>query len=154
MTRGMQRVRGAVGMGLTWAFVWSAAGAVPRWLFGFNTDAPLPLIFGVLGFIAGILFFGILTVIEGRRSFEQMSLPRFAVWGGVGGLLLSAIFTRMASLGASDVMLITPTFAAACAICASASLALARRAKMQELPDNRWATAEAELARQEKRQLR
>jgi hypothetical protein len=90
---------------------------------------------------------------ESRRGFDQMRLSRFAGWGAVGGLLLSAIFTRATSLGWPDVLAIAPTFAVASAICASGSLALARRAGMRELPDNRRDTAEAELADHEKRQL-
>jgi hypothetical protein len=122
-------------------------------VFGFNTDVPFPLVFGVLGFVAGIIFSGLLMLTEGRRGFDQMTLSRFAAWGAVGGLLLSAIFAKSASLGWGDVLAIAPTFAVASAICASGSLALARRAGMRELPDNRGGTAEAELADHEKRQL-
>jgi len=131
----MRRIRGAIGMGFTWAVAWSLVGTIPRWLFGFNPDAPFPIIFGILGFIAGIIFSGVLVLTEGRRSFDQMSLRRFAAWGAVGGVLLSAVFTRIASLGVTDVLAIVPTFAIASAVCASGSLALARRAKMLELSD-------------------
>jgi hypothetical protein len=131
----MRRIRGAIGMGLTWAVAWSLVGTIPRWLFGFNPDAPFPIIFGILGFIGGIIFSGVLVLTEGRRSFDQMSLRRFAAWGAVGGVLLSAVFTRIASLGVTDVLAIVPTFAIASAVCASGSLALARRAKMLELSD-------------------
>jgi hypothetical protein len=126
---------------------------VPRWLFGFNTDVPIPLVFGVLGFMAGVIFSGLLMLTEGRRRFDQMTLPRFAAWGAVGGLLLSAIFTRAASLGGGDALAIAPTFAVACAACASGSLALARRAVRRELLDIRRDTAEAELTDHEKRRL-
>ena len=71
----------------------------------------------------------------------------------MGGLLLSALFARAVSLGGGDVLAIAPTFAVACAICASGSLALARRARKRELPDIRGATAEAELTDHEKRKL-
>ena len=153
MGKWMRRIRGAIGMGFTWAAAWAVAGMVPRWLFGFNTDVPFPLVFGVLGFIAGVIFSGLLMLTEGRRGFDQMSLPRFAAWGAVGGVLLSAIVTRAASLGWADALAIAPTFAVACAICASGSLALARRAGMRELPDIRGDTAEAELTHREKRRL-
>jgi len=122
-------------------------------VFGFNTDVPFPLVFGVLGFVAGIIFSGLLMLTEGRRGFDQMTLSRFAAWGAVGGLLLSALFAKAASLGWADVLAIAPTFAVACAICASGSLALARRAGMRELPDIREDTAEAELTDHERRQL-
>lgn len=130
----LRRVRGAIGMGLTWAAAWSAVGLVPRWVFGFNADAPFPLIFGVLGFFAGVIFSGVLMLTERSHSFDQMKLSRFAGWGGIGGVLLGSIFARVASLGWGDVLVITPAFAAACAVCASGSLALARRAGMRELP--------------------
>jgi hypothetical protein len=131
----LQRVRGALGMGFTWAIAWSAAGMVPRWVLGFRPDAPFPLIFGVLGFFAGVTFSGLLVLTEGRRRFDQMSLRRFAGWGAIGGLLLAAFFAKAASLGRGDVLLIAPTFALACAACASGSLALARRSERRELPE-------------------
>ena len=153
MRKWMRCIRGAIGMGFTWAAAWFAAGLVPRWVFGFNADVPFPLVFGVLGFIAGVIFSGLLMLTEGRRGFDEMKLSRFAAWGALGGFLLSAIFTRAASLGWADALAIAPTFAVASAICASGSLALARRAGMRELPDIRGDTAEAELADHEKRQL-
>jgi hypothetical protein len=153
MRKWLRRIRGAIGIAFTWAVAWSVVGMVPRWVFGFNTDVPFPLVFGVLGFIAGVIFSGLLMLTEGRRGFDEMSLPRFAAWGAVGGVLLSAIFTRAASLGFGDVLAIVPTFAVASAICASGSLVLARRAGMRELPDSRGDTAEAELTDHEKRKL-
>lgn len=90
---------------------------------------------------------------EGRRGFDEMTLPRVAAWGAVGGFLLSAIFTRAASLGFGDVLAIAPTFAVACAISASGSLALARRAGMRELPGIRGDSTDAKLTDHEKRKL-
>ncbi|HEX8851496.1 MAG TPA: hypothetical protein VF761_18350 [Gemmatimonadaceae bacterium] len=140
-------------MGLVWGAAWSAVGTIPRWVFGFDPDAPFPLVFGVLGFVAGVTFAALLLLAERRRSFEQMSLPRFAAWGGVGGLLLAAIFTRAASLGAADALAVAPTFAIASATCAAASLAIARRATRGELPPGRGDAAGAELAGGERRRL-
>ena len=154
MGKWMRRIRGAIGMGITWGIAWGIVGSVPRWLFGFNADAPFPLIFGVLGFIGGVIFSVLLMLAEGRRGFDQLTLPRFAAWGAVGGFLLSGIFTRIASLGFGDVLAIVPTFAVACAISASGSLALARRARMPELRDGRGDAAATELAEYEKRKLR
>jgi len=153
MRKWLRRIRGAMGMGFVWGAAWSAAGLVPRWVFGFNADVPFPLVFGVLGFIAGVTFSGLLVLTEGRRSFDQMSLPRFAAWGTVGGLLLSVLFAKAASLGWGDVVALAPTLAIACAVCASGSLALARRAVRRELPDSRGDTAEAELTDHETREL-
>jgi hypothetical protein len=153
MRKLLRRVRGAIGMGFIWGAAWSVAGMMVAAAFRFRADAPFPLIFGVLGFFAGVIFSAFLALTEGRRGFDQMSLPRFAGWGATGGLLLSALFAKAASLGWGDVLTIVPTFAAACAVCASGSLAVARRAARRELPDVSGDTAEAELPDHEKRKL-
>src|SRR3954470_16951019 len=119
----LRRIRGSLGMGLMWAVAWGFVGGLPRWVFGVNTDAPLGLVFGVLGFFAGVVFSGVLLLTERRRSFDQLSLPRFAGWGALGGLLLSALFARAASLGLGDILAVVPAFAVASAVCAFGSLA-------------------------------
>lgn len=153
MRKSLRRIRGAIGMGLTWGAAWGVAGTILAVVTRFKADAPFPLIFAVLGFIAGVIFSAILALTEGRRRFDQMSLPRFAVWGATGGLLLSAVFAKAASLGWGDVLVIAPTFAVACAVCASGSLALARQAGPRELSDNRGDIAAAELTDHETRKL-
>jgi len=59
----------------------------------------------------------------------------------------------MASLDWGDVLAIAPTFAAACAVCASGSLALARRAARRELPGVHQDAVEAELTDAAKQKL-
>jgi hypothetical protein len=149
----LRRIRGAIGMGLTWGAAWSGAGFILAVATRFRADAPFPLVFGVLGFIAGVIFSALLALIEGGRRLDQMSLPRFAGWGALGGLLLSAFFARAASLAWGDVLAVAPTFALASAICASGSLAMARRAVRRDLPRSRGEIAEAALADLDKRKL-
>ena len=153
MRKWLRRVRGTIGIGLTWGAAWSVVGMAPRWLFGFNADVPFPLVFGVLGFLGGVICSGLLALTEGRRGFDQMSLPRFAGWGAIGGILLSALFVRAASLGGGDALAIAPTLAVACGISAAGSLALARRAVRRELPDSRADAAEFGPTDREKRKL-
>ena len=153
MRKWLRRIRGAIGMGFTWGAAWSGAGIVLAVVTRFRADAPFPLVFGVLGFIAGVIFSALLALIEGGRTLDQMSLPRFAGWGATGGLLLSALFARAASLGWGDVLAVAPTFALACAVCASGSLAMARRTVRRDLPESRGETAEAALTDREKRKL-
>ena len=153
MGKWLRRIRGAIGMGFTWGAAWSGAGFVLAVVTGFKADAPFPLIFGVLGFFAGVIFSAFLALTEGRRRFDQMSLPRFAAWGATGGIVLSAVFAKAASLDWGDVLLIAPTFAVACAVCASGSLAVARRVARAELPAIRGDIAEVELTELEKRRL-
>ena len=151
MGKWLRRIRGAIGMGFTWGAAWGAAGTVLAVVTRFQADAPFPLIFGVLGFFAGVVFSALLALTDGRRRWDQMSLPRFAGWGAMGGLLLAAVFAKAASLGWGDVLVIAPTFAAACAVCASGSLAVARRAVRAELPGSDEDAAEAEVIVAEKR---
>lgn len=127
MERWLRRIRGAIGMGLTWGLAWFGAGLILLMIIGFGAaDVPFPLGFGLLGFLAGITFSGVLGIVEGRRTFDQMSLPRFAVWGGVGGILFSGIFVVVAALGWDVLLILAPVFALSGAVCASGSLALAR----------------------------
>ena len=147
----LRGVRGAIGMGFTWAAAWFAAGLLPRWVFGVNTDAPLPLVFGLFGLIAGVVFSAVLALAEGRHRFDQMSLSRFAGWGAMGGLLLSALVAKAGSLGWGDVLALAPTLTVASAICAYGSLAIAQRATRRELPVSRGNTVEVELSDHEKR---
>jgi len=149
-----RRIRGAIGMGLTWALAWGGAGVVMAVVTGFTADVPFPLFFALLGFIAGVIFSAILALTAGRRSFDQMSLPRFATWGAVGGTVMAAFFARAASLDWADVVVVAPTFALASAVCATGSLALARRATRGELPGVRPESAGLELGDHEARKLR
>ena len=141
----MRRVRGALGMGLTWAVAWSAFGVLPRWVFGVPGDLPFPILFGGLGFISGVIFSGILVLTEGRRRLDQMSLPRIAAWGAAGGLVIAALFVQGVHYGAAALVAIPTTFALACAASAAGSLALARKAAQREL-----SASEDELAVEDK----
>lgn len=128
MGKWMRRLRAAVGIGLTWAAAWFGAGMVMLFVVGFGAaDVPFPLFFGLLGFLAGVTFSGVIGVIERRRRFDQMSLPRTAGWGAFGGLLLAGGLAVAAGVGGA-LPVLAPVFAAAGATCAAGTLALARRA--------------------------
>jgi hypothetical protein len=134
MRKWLRRIRGAIGMGLTWAMAWFGAGVILLLVVGPDAaDVPFPLGFGLLGFLAGATFSGVLGIVEGRRRFDQMSLPRFAGWGAVGGLLLSGIFVMAAGLGGDAILVLGPVFALSSAASAAGSLALARMAEDREL---------------------
>ena len=148
----LRRIRGAIGMGLTWAIAWFAAGMILLLIVGPDAaDVPFPLGFGMFGFLAGVTFSGVLGLIDGRRRFDQMSLPRFAGWGAVGGLLLSAAFVLAAGLGGDLILILGPVFALSSAACAAGSLALARMAEDRVALDGFADVAEAELAEGEAR---
>jgi len=145
MRKWLRRIRGAIGMGLTWAIAWFGAGMILLLAVGFGAaDVRFPLFFALLGFLAGVTFSGVLGIGEGRRRFDQMSLPRFAGWGAVGGLLLSGIFAWAAGLG-GELLVLGPVFALAGAGSAAGTLALARKAEQRELLDAGVDTAEVGL---------
>ncbi|MGH7712595.1 MAG: hypothetical protein ACREOG_14990 [Gemmatimonadaceae bacterium] len=109
MKKLLRRIRGAVGMGLTWAVAWALVGVLigvtslllpglPWDRFFEVFDAPLPAL-AVPGFFGGALFSIVLGVAARRRRFAELSLPLFAVCGAVGGLLLSQVPNAMVVLG-------------------------------------------------------
>lgn len=52
---------------------------------------PMALNGAAAGFLAGAAFAVILSVAERKHTLEDLSLKRVALWGAVGGLLLSFI---------------------------------------------------------------
>jgi hypothetical protein len=166
MKKWLRRVRGAVGMGLTWAIGWALAGVLIGvtsrllpWLpwdsFFEFFDAPLPAL-AIPGFVGGVLFSTVLGIAGRRRRFDELSLPRFAVWGAVGGVLLSLVpaalvAVGLASLGRPDLGLwqITATIIGPLtllgAVSASGSLLLARKALDRELLQAREEVAEVRV---------
>lgn len=156
----MKRVRGAVGMGLTWAAAWAVAGLLIGvssillpWLpwesFFEVFDAPLPAL-AVPGFVGGAIFSIVLGIAGRRRRFNELSLPRFAAWGAVGGLLLilfpfALVAVGLASregsaLGAWQIIsVIGGPFILLSALSAAGSLMMARRA------ENRLAAAHEDV---------
>ncbi len=127
MKKWLKRIRGALGIGVTWAAVWGGVGAILTPFFS-ATVFVVALSFAQMGFIGGVIFSTLLGISEGRRRFDEMSLPRFAFWGALGGLLLSMLmfpsgagFTLANVIGTGVVTLMGAGSAAG-------SLALARRA--------------------------
>jgi hypothetical protein len=152
MKKWLRRIRGAIGMGLIWATAWLGAGLILLLIVGVGAaDVPFPLFFALLGFLAGVTFSGVLGIVEGRRRFDQMSLPRFAAWGGVGGFLLSVALAAV--VGWDAFLVLGPVFALSGAGCAAGSLALARMAEDQELLDASADVGEAGLSEDEARDL-
>jgi hypothetical protein len=131
----LRRIRAAIGIGLTWAVAWFGAGMALLLVVGVGAaDVPFPLFFGLLGFLAGATFSGLLGIFARRRRFDQLSIPRFAGWGALGGLLLSGVVSLAAGPG-GEMLVLGPVFALSGAISAAGTLALARRAERRALLD-------------------
>ena len=113
MKKWLRRIGGAVGMGVTWAAGWVLVGLLigvtskllpdlPWDPFFEFFDAPLPAL-AIPGFLGGALFSTVLGIAERRRRFDKLSLPRFAAWGAVAGLLLSLVPAAMVAVGLASV---------------------------------------------------
>ena len=162
MKKWLRRVRGAVGMGLTWAVAWALFGVLigvasillpglPWDLFFNFFDAPLPAL-AVPGFVGGTAFSVVLGIAGRRRRFDEISLPRFAGWGALGGLLMMAPI--VATLSLSPVSLVaTSLVALLCSGSAAGSLALARMSEDRQLLDASADVAEIGLTGDEAQEL-
>ena len=134
--RFLRLLRGAIGMGLTWALAWFGAGLILRPIVGpVGDDVPLPIVFGMFGFMSGVAFSGVLKLVAGRRRFDELSLGRFAGWGAVGSALLWALLAATAG-PAGEPLVLLPVFALAGAGSAAGTLLLARKAEAPRLLDD------------------
>lgn len=140
-------------MALTWAVAWALVGLLigvsSRLLPGLPWDhffevfdAPLPAL-AIPGFIGGALFSAVLGIAARRRRFDELSLPRFAAWGALGGVLLSLIPAALAVVGLLSVQggelglwqltaVIAGPLVLLSAASASGSLLLARKAESRD----------------------
>ena len=159
MRNWLHRIRGAVGMGLAWAATWAGVGVIVGVITGVLTGRLVEMVvgfgvsFAVLGLSGGTIFSIVLSIAEGRRRFDQMSLTRFAFWGAAGALLLT-VFSQVEVGGGTglDVMM-DGVIVLLGAGSAAGSLALARRADDRELLDHGADVAEIGLTEEETQQL-
>ncbi len=166
MKKWLKRIRGALGMGLIWAAAWGGASMIflsglivfgaPPVGVGLATAIANSALLAAAGLIGGTAFSVVLGITEGRRRFDEMSVPRFAGWGAVGGLVLS-VFLLTAGNGAAGsivagvIMISAATLLGAGS--AAGSLALARRADDRELLEHGADVADIGLTEEEKREL-
>lgn len=156
MKKWLRRLRGMLGMGLVWGVIWGLAG-------GFVMEAIVdphgrigdmwPPFFAMLGFVGGSLFSMMLWISEGRRRFDELSLPRLTGLGTLGGLLMGGyaalLLNPTVPLWVRAAVLVSPPIL--CAASAYSTLVLARKA--QGLVSAPAGGAERELAEPDRRQL-
>jgi hypothetical protein len=162
MTSWLRRVRAAVGMGLIWAIGWALVG------FGIELvhnvwPNPLgslvdiwPAVLAYPAFLGGLAFSAVLGIAGRRRRFDELSLPRFAAWGGLGGLLLGvfpAALAAMGAVGVAEAATIVGAVTLLGAVSASGSLMLARISGDRELADAGVEVAKVGLDEDEARKL-
>ena len=73
------------------------------WHYFFDLfDAPLPAL-AVPGFFGGVFFSLVLGTAGRRRRLSEISLPRIAAWGAIGGVLLSLFPAALVLVGLASV---------------------------------------------------
>jgi len=135
----LKRIKGALGLGLTWAAAWagflSIVTVVADMIGGYAwTPTVVNLLanaalFAIMGFIGGASFSVVLGIAERRRTFDELSLPRFAAWGAAGGVALAVLMsaTSVGGLTLGGLLGTGVVGALLGAGSATGSLALARR---------------------------
>lgn len=125
----LRRIRGAAGLCLLWAGAGIGVGGMFELIDNVAPGA-LPFISRVdmwpqtmaaVFFLGAVVFTTLVGIVERDRRLEELSLPRFAAWGAVAGLLLGVV------LGAPAIFLGITTLGSSLA--AAGSLALARAAE-------------------------
>jgi hypothetical protein len=154
-------------MGLTWA-----AGG---FLVGFAIEMvhnvwPTPIVamvdiwpaaLALPAFFGGLVFSTVLGIAGRRQRLDELTVPRFAAWGAVGGVIASLIPAALVALGLATPNIPLWQITAALlgpltigsAIAAAGSLALARMSEDRELLDAGRNAADVGLTEQEAREL-
>jgi len=129
-----RRVRGVIGVALTWGTVWAAFGALLGLIYGAlrpqdldagEGPARIAAILGTAGFVSGSGFALMLSLLERGRTVLDVSLARVALWGAAGG----AVIPLLTSVADNQVFWTCPFGA----FLATSSLAVARRAERRQL---------------------
>jgi hypothetical protein len=139
-----RRIRGIIGTGLTWAFGFAAFNSIVA-LFQGGGWAPFlgaMTIGGFFGFVLGSGFASILSLTEGHRTLEELSLPRVGFWGAIGGFLFTVAFNLL--FGGTIYWGAVLTVALFSAGFSSGSVALAKRADAKLIEGAQEATPSLE----------
>ncbi len=105
----LRKLRGILSIGTIWGLVFSGLGAGLNLVLGLIWRDILPvsvfelvvnraISYGISGFILGSGFAGVIAIMHGRKTFEDLTVWRGALWGALSGLGVSTIFV-VASIG-------------------------------------------------------
>ena len=167
MTGWMRRLRGAIGLGLTWALGGFALGGIIElvhniWPNPVGAAVDIwPAVLAIPGLLGGVAFSAVLGVLGRSRRFDELSLPGVALWGALGGVLASSVPAALMSMASESpaavfwpiALEVMGPFAIGGAIAASGTLALARAADDQELLEESRDVAAVGLSEDEERSL-
>ena len=93
MNKWMSGVRGAILMVVLWLIGWGLGfGGIMELV---DPDGKIqdvwPTLLAIPGFIGGVIFSVLLLIVERGRSFDQITLVRFALWGAVAGVVIGLL---------------------------------------------------------------
>jgi hypothetical protein len=133
MKRILRRLRGVVGIGLTWAVGWGLVGGLltailrifrPGDFDAGENELVAAALFAMAGFLCGTAFSLLFALAERRRAVDDLSVLRSAVWGGLG----AAALPFLTSMNDSMAVLCAPLGAAF----AAGAVALAKQGARRE----------------------
>lgn len=146
----LRKIRGLAGVGATWGTVWAAIGAGIGYILGVvspeiwtfsNPVVDWALGIGAYGFVSGVGFGGLLSLREGAKTIDELSLARIAIWGGLGAVAVPLLFGALGMFGAGttvmDVIGAMAVTGGLGALSAPASIQVARQAEIaarEEVP--------------------
>lgn len=128
MSTVLRNLRGLLGIALTWGILWAAVAIAVGTIIGIVDpdsidpgEEPIVLgaMVGLVGFISGLVFSGLLSIAERQKTIIDLSLSRVAMWG----ILVSAAFPLLAGKDIRMMLFLGPLGA----VSALASVAMARR---------------------------
>ncbi len=93
MKKWMSGIRGAILIIVLWVIGWGLGfGGIMELV---DPDGKIqdvwPMVFAIPGLIGGVLFAMLLAIVERGRSFDEVSLVRFALWGAVTGIVIGVL---------------------------------------------------------------
>ena len=163
----LRRIRGALGLGLSWGITGFLAGTVLELLHNLWPN-PVggafdlwPMALAGPGLLAGRAFSVVLGIAGRRYRFDELSVPRVAAWGAIGGALVSLIPAAMVGLGlaSANVPLLEITlgillpFSVGGAVAAAGTLRLAQMSEDGSLLREGDRAAEVGLTEEERQEL-
>jgi len=140
----LRKLRGLLGVGITWGTLWAGVGAMIGLVIGIvtpegwtyaNPVLEWALGMGAYGLVSGLGFGTLLSLGEGRKRLLELSLPRVAFWGVLGSAAVPLLFGALGTFDAgttvvdvAQAILLTASLGGASA---PAAVVLARRAALE-----------------------
>lgn len=163
----LRRLRGAVGIGLTWAVGAALVGGGIELIHNIWPN-PLgaafdiwPAVLAYPALLGGMAFSAVLGIAGRRRRFDELSVARMALWGATGGVLVSLVPAALVGVGLATTnaplwqitLALAGPMSLGGAAAASATLVLARVSEDRELLDTSTDVENVGLTEEERRSL-